>query len=155
MPTGLSNKGFTLLELMVVLVIVGLAISLVPALLSGVGLTTEVRGAARQLAAGLRSARNVAVSSQQGAVLTLDLEERVFRVSGNPRAISLPDDEGVAIKLYTVQTELSDEMIGNIRFFPDGSSTGGHISLIDRQVEYKVSVDWLTGRVGIEELEVR
>ena len=39
----------------------------------------------------------------------------------------------------------------SIRFFPDGSSTGGHISLIEGKTEYRVNVDWLTGRIAIED----
>ncbi|MDX1607051.1 MAG: prepilin-type N-terminal cleavage/methylation domain-containing protein, partial [Candidatus Competibacterales bacterium] len=56
-----AQQGFTLIELLVVLMIMTLMVALVPPLLSGVGLTTEVRGAARQLAAGLRLARSEAV----------------------------------------------------------------------------------------------
>jgi len=52
------QRGFTLLELLVVLVIAVLLVSLTPPLLSGLSGSTELRGAARQLAAGLRFARN-------------------------------------------------------------------------------------------------
>ena len=57
-----GQRGFTLLEILVALVIGVLLIALVPPLLSGLGGATEVRSAARQLAAGLRSARNEAVT---------------------------------------------------------------------------------------------
>ena len=148
-----NNRGFTMLELMVVLVIAVLIIALVPPLLSGLSGSTELRGAARQLAAGLRSARNEAVTKQRAASLFLDLEQRRFTVTGNRHDYALPADADV--KMYTAQSELRDATTGGIRFFPDGSSTGGHIALSNERMGYRVNVDWLTGRVTIVDQDVR
>ena len=148
-----SEKGFTLLELMVVLVIGVMLFSLVPPLLSGVGLTTELRGAGRQLVAGLRSARSQAIARQSEAVLAIDLEERYFGVTGNPRRYPLP--KAVALELFTAESERLDDSAGAIRFFPDGSSTGGRITLSDERIAYEVDVDWLTGRVRLFDRELR
>lgn len=145
-----QERGFTLLELMVVLVIIALMMAVIPPLLSGVGLTSQVRGAARELAAGLRMARSEAVLKQRPATLTVDLEQRDFTVSGRPGKVALPASRSVVIRLYTAQSELIDSRRGNIRFFPDGSSTGGHVALVEGQIEYRVNVDWLTGRVSLE-----
>jgi general secretion pathway protein H len=147
-----GSKGFTLLELLVVLAIAALMVGLVPPLISGLGGSTELKGGARQLAAGLKWARNEAVMKQREATLTLDIERRRFAMTGNPREFPLPKD--ARIKLYTAQSELLDESSGSIRFFPDGSSTGGHISLADDRIEYTVNVDWLTGRIKILDHDV-
>ena len=149
MTARAGQHGFTLLEILIVLVIGVLLVALVPPLLSGMSGATELRGAARQLAAGLRNARNEAVTRQQEAVLTLDLERRRFGVTGDPREIALP--ESVALKLYTAQSELLDSATGGIRFFPDGSSTGGFITVSGPKLAYRVNVDWLTGAVAIVE----
>ena len=146
---GRWQRGFTLLEMLVALVIGVLLVTLVPPLLSGLGGGVELRSAARQLAAGLRSARNQAVTRQQEAVLTLDLAQHRFGVSGNPRVIALPNS--VAFNLYTAQSELLDQTTGNIRFFPDGSSTGGAITVSNPKIAYRINVDWLTGAVDIVE----
>ena len=146
-----KQYGFTLLELILVLVIMILITSLIPPLMSGAGLTTELRGSARKLAAGLRATRNHAVTTQQSAALTIDIEKRIFSVEGERRQIELPDDEAVEVRLYTAQAELIDDTRGNIRFFPDGTSTGGYIALADSKVEYRVNIDWLTGHVDIED----
>ncbi|HRW64235.1 MAG TPA: GspH/FimT family pseudopilin [Candidatus Competibacter sp.] len=153
MTARVGQHGFTLLEILIVLVIGVLLVALVPPLLSGMSGATELRGAARQLAAGLRNARNEAVARQQEAVLTLDLERRRFGVTGDPREIALP--ESVALKLYTAQSELLDGTIGGIRFFPDGSSTGGSITVSGPKLAYRVNVDWLTGAVAIVEQDAR
>ena len=148
-----GQRGFTLLEILVALVIGVLLIALVPPLLSGLGGATEVRSAARQLAAGLRSARNEAVTRQQEATLTLDLAQHRFAVSGDPREIALP--EGIALKLDTAQSELLDRTTGGIRFFPDGSSTGGAITVSGPKLAFRVNVDWLTGAIAIVEQEAQ
>jgi general secretion pathway protein H len=153
MTAQAGQHGFTLLEILIVLVIGVLLVALVPPLLSGMSGATELRGAARQLAAGLRNARNEAVTRQQEAVLTLDLERRRFGVTGDPREIALP--ESVALKLYTAQSELLDSATGGIRFFPDGSSTGGAITVSSPKLAYRVNVDWLTGTVAIVEQDAQ
>jgi len=153
MAERVRQRGFTLLEILVVLVIGVLLVALVPPLLSGLSGGTELRGAARQLAAGLRTARNEAITRQHEAVLTLDLAQHRFGVSGDARVVKLPD--GVALKLYTAQAELLDGATGNIRFFPDGSSTGGHLIVSGPKVAYRVNVDWLTGAIAIVDQDVR
>ncbi len=143
------SNGFTLLELMVVLIIAVSMVALVPPLLSGLAKSSELKGAARQLAAALRSARNEAVTKQHEGTLSLDLERRRFQVTGSEREFSLP--EAISIKLLTAQSELLGGSSGSIRFFPDGSSTGGHITVANERLAYTVNVDWLTGRITIQE----
>ncbi len=150
MSNGGTAQGFTLLELMVVLVIAALMIAVVPPLLSAVGLSSQVRGAARELAAGLRMARSEAVTTAQPAVVTIDLDKRDFSVTGHSGRRSLPASKKVKIRLYTARSQLIDGRRGRIRFFPDGSSTGGHVALIEGHTEYRVNVNWLTGRVSID-----
>jgi len=148
-----GQHGFTLLELLVVLVIAVLLVAVVPPLISGMSGATELRSAARQLAAGLRFARNEAVTRQREAILTLDLSKHRFAVSGDPREIALP--ESLSLHLYTAQSELLDQATGNIRFFPDGSSTGGAVTVSGPKLAYRVNVDWLTGAIAIVEQEVQ
>jgi len=150
---GRRQAGFTLLEVLIVLVIGVLLVALTPPLLSGMSGATELHGAARQLAAGLRNARNQAVTGQQEAILLLDLAGRRFAVSGDSREVALPNS--VALHLYTAQSELLDGEKGSIRFFPDGSSTGGAITVSGPKRAYRVNVDWLTGGIAIVEQEAR
>jgi len=56
------------------------------------------------------------------------------------------------LALYTADQEIINETTGRIRFFPDGASTGGHISVLMERVEWRINVDWLTGAVTREEL---
>ena len=44
---------------------------------------------------------------------------------------------------------LLEKKRGGIRFFPDGGSNGGRVSLAVGERRFNVDVDWLTGRVSI------
>ena len=140
-------RGFTLIEIVVVLFIG----ALVYALIAGVPLRgvsgAELKGAARTLASGLRQAQTTALATRRDATLTLDLDAREFEVSGIEGARRLPRE--VELKLFTAQTEVTSERKGAIRFYPDGSSTGGRITVAAGERRLLVDVDWLTGRVSI------
>jgi general secretion pathway protein H len=144
-----AQRGFTLLELLMVLVIAAAGYALVVRFTAGGVSGAELKGAARAVAAGLRDARGTAIARQESAALVLDLEHRSFEVSGRGRARSLP--ERLELKLYTAQSEIVDEKRGAIRFYPDGSSTGGRVTVASGERRFLVDVDWLTGRVSIKE----
>lgn len=151
-PPGLTKPcpdradGFTLIELLVLLAILGLALGLItgykPPWSRGVG----IRATAAELAAGLRLARSEAIVSNRPVAFDLDLAGHRYRVgTGTPRR--LPAD--LSLELLTVAGEARDAREGDIRFNPDGTSTGGRISLTDGQRQIGVGIDWLTGRVSI------
>jgi general secretion pathway protein H len=142
-----TQGGFTLIELIVVMVIGVMLVALVPPLFSGGVSSAEFKSSARRLAAGLRQARSHAIAYQEPAALTLDLEQRRFEITGSKRAQQLP--EQLEIELFTAKSELIDGKRGSIRFYPDGSSTGGRITLTRGESKYEVDVSWLTGRVKI------
>lgn len=142
-----NQGGFTLIELLVVIVIMGLAYALAAPLVFS-GLTgAELKATARQLAAGLRKARSDAVYHRREEVLTLDLENRQFQLSGQTKLHKLP--KSVAIEIFTAQSERVSQTSASIRFFADGGSTGGRITVSSRERSYGVDVNWLTGQVAI------
>ena len=143
------SRGFTLLELLLVLVIAATGYALVVRF-TGSGVSgAQLKSAARAVAAGLRDARGVAIATQESAALSVDVEKRTIEVTGAARPRSLPDR--LDIKLDTAQAEVVDEKRGAIRFYPDGSSTGGRVTLASGERRFLVDVDWLTGRVTVKE----
>jgi general secretion pathway protein H len=138
--------GFTLIEVVVVLAVLGIALVLVvgykPPWSSGLGL----RGIAAELASGLRLARSEAIISNRSVAFDLDLVGHRYRV-GQGVEHRLPAN--LSIELLTIAGEQQAAGIGDIRFNPDGSSTGGRISLADGQRRMAVGVDWLTGRISV------
>jgi general secretion pathway protein H len=145
-PRPGCRSGFTLIELLVVLAISSLALVLIigyrPPWSRGLGL----QATAAELAAGLRLARSEAILSNRQVLFDLDTVGHRYRV-GNAVAKQLPAD--MSIELLTVSGEARKAGEGDIRFNPDGSSTGGRISLVDGRRKVAVGVEWLTGRVSI------
>ena len=142
-------KGFTLLEVVLVLVIGAIAYVAVLTLPSRGASSADMKAAARTLAAGLRHAQTMAMATRRDSALTIDVDSREFTVSGDTVVRQLPS--ALEVKLFTAQTEVTSERRGAIRFYPDGSSTGGRITLASGERKYLVDVDWLTGRVSIGE----
>jgi general secretion pathway protein H len=140
-------RGVTLLELLVVLSLIGILVAMVVPMLGGGVSTTELKSSARQMAAALRLARSEALATRREHSVRLDLERRVFRVEGDTREVALPRD--VELKLFTAQSDLVSDKAGAIRFFPDGGSNGGRVTIGAGERKYEVDVDWLTGRVAI------
>ncbi len=139
--------GMTLLELLIVLSIMAIVAAMViPMFGSGVS-STALKSAARQVAAGLRLARSEAVATRHDTRVVLDLEQRTFQVEPDARIHALPRE--LEMKLYTAQSDLVSDRVGAIRFFPDGGSNGGRITLGAGERKYDVDIDWLTGRVAI------
>lgn len=142
-------QGFSLLELLIVVVIMGMVYVLVPGMIFGGVSGADLRASSRDIASGLRQARSLAVNARRESFVTLDLDKRAFSLSGNARIFQLP--EKLELKLYTAQSEIVNERQGSIRFFPDGSSTGGRVTVASGERKYLVDVDWLTGKVAILE----
>ncbi len=146
-PEDGKRNGFTLIELLVVMAIIALLLTIAPIGLHRMMPGLEVQTAARELGASLRNARSIAIRDNQEATLTLDLEQRHYSLTGERREFEI--DEDIEIKLLTAASEQVSEQVGSIRFFPDGTSTGGTVTLTGGGVAYDVLVDWLTGRVEI------
>jgi len=147
-PTPSVNRGggFTLIELLVSLAVLGLALALIagykPPWSRGLGL----QATAAELAAGLRLARSEAILSNRPVAFGLDLVGHRYHI-GNETPHRLPAD--LSLELLTISGEARNGREGDIRFNPDGSSTGGRISLADGRRRIGVGVDWLTGRVSV------
>ena len=135
------------MELLVVLAIAALLFAVVPPMLGNVIDSTRIKSATRHLSAGLKTARSKAVSTQQEVTLAVDVKNNSFSLLEKNKPLNLPDDSSII--LTTAKSEQLSETAGAFRFFSDGSSTGGRITLRHDPLEYFVDINWLTGRVTI------
>ena len=141
-------RGFTLIEILAVVALIALAVTVV-AVSVGDGLKgAKVRAASRDLVAALRYTRGQAIVKREQKTLSVDVEQRRYRAPGRPW-VELPKD--MDMKLFTARSELEEEGVGRIRFFPDGASTGGHIDLVRGEATWRVDVNWLTGEIRMIE----
>jgi general secretion pathway protein H len=141
-------SGFTMMELLVVLGIMALIAAFAMPMIGNGPSSAALRGGARELAAGLRFARSEAVTKRQQTFVAIDLTGRRFKVTGDAREHQLPREAD--LKLFTAEADIVDDTTGSIRFYPDGGSNGGRITIAAGERKYEIDVDWLTGRVTIQ-----
>lgn len=117
-----------------------------PALFSAAFPGLEMKSAARRTVAMLRLARESAIRRGEETQVLVDLDAHRLTLAGRS-ALSLPSR--LSLQLDASSRDLLDAQRGLIRFFPDGSSTGGRLILSYRGQGYQVGVAWLTGRVEL------
>lgn len=130
--------GFTLLELMVVLAILGLALAIVPANLMNATGAQALKADVRTLISGLRYARTRAIASNEPVALVIDPHAAQLSIDGTQQigTLSKSTTLGAANRPLAVQ------------FYPDGGSSGGELLLSRGQDQYRVTINWLTGAVS-------
>ena len=134
-----SSAGFTLVELLVVMGIMGLVLVVVVNARPKVA-ATRIAVTARAVGATLQLARAQAMASNTEMVFRIDTDRLQF---GLPRAMhSLP--KGMTVAMTVAEAERV-ENVGGIRFFPDGQSSGGEIALTLDGRSARIAVNWLTG----------
>jgi general secretion pathway protein H len=125
--------GFTLLELLVVLGVVGVVLgTMIIARPNTSG--TRVNAVARTVLATLRLARAQAIERNTEIEVSIDPQTHMV-ISHVVLTFAESEKRGAA---------------GGLRFYPDGQSSGGDISLALGGRNARLSVSWLTGEARIE-----
>jgi len=149
-PSFHKSRGFSLIEIVAVIVLMALVFAMVSLSFSRSLSSAKVQAASRNLVAALRYTRGQAIVRGKSTTLELDVENNRYMVPG-PRVVNLPPN--MRMTMLTADNEQTGRGSGRIRFFPDGASTGGHISVFQGDLEWRINVDWLTGAVTREELK--
>ena len=141
------QAGFTLLEVLVVVAIVALVASVSLPLLHRPFEGLRLQAAASELLAALRATRSAAILRGTEAVLTIDVDRHTF---GSSTGSIRPFPAEITAKLTFASIERAGPSQGGFRFFPDGSSTGGDVTLSLRGRVAKICIDWVTGQARRE-----
>lgn len=137
-----QNDGFTILELLVVLAIMALALALAQPLVGKTADRLRLESAQSALLNALKTTRAAAIIRGTEASLLIDLNARTFRSPALPTT-SLPPKVELGLKVAGL--EATDRSHAEIRFYPDGSSTGGDLTLKLEDRIARLCVHWLTG----------
>ncbi|MEO8808724.1 MAG: GspH/FimT family pseudopilin [Rhodanobacter sp.] len=142
----MGAHGFTLLEMLVVIALVGLAAVAVSVSVTQGLANARVRAASSELAGALRATRAQAIVHADEQVFDVDMRSNSYD-GAKQRKVALP--RGLNVSMTSAKEDRPNDHTGRIRFFPDGSSTGGRITLKAGQREWHVNVSWLTGEVRV------
>jgi general secretion pathway protein H len=132
-----TNSGFTLIELVVVLAIIGVSLAIAVPLLARHLTGASLNAATSEIRAMLRNARSTAI-----------VEDRPVVFHGDPgggywldrRHFTLPMMNG------TQPLRVAIEGGAQILFYPSGGSSGGRIVVTSGGGQREIAVDALTGR---------
>ena len=146
---GPLQRGFTLLELLVVFAIGAMLVALVPPAFDRLRDGSQYRDTVRAVVVDLKRARQQAMAYKQAVAFQVNLSTRQFGIQGQPF-------KSVPATLEIRTTVGRDESVDNtqqavITFTPEGGSTGGTIELVRASgAGARIRVDWLLGHITQE-----
>lgn len=141
--TANSESGFTLIEMLAVMAILAaVAVFAMPAIMRKPD-HLVLRDTVRQVRQMLLLARSKAITSNADTVFFIDLKEYRFGLQDGGGG-EIPEDMSAAFKIAEPERRTASR--GGIRFFPDGSSTGGELAFTLHGKTARLCVHWLVGR---------
>jgi general secretion pathway protein H len=170
--TRSPSSGFSLFELLVVILIIGLISALVMPRMAASLPGVQLKSAARAVAASLRYARSRAVYESTPYIAIFDSTQNILAVEPIETPIDAAEPNSFRVILNTSELQnvyefpqgiefdvLNDNAADEdpdvfpIFFFPRGDSTGAKIVLKNlRRKQYTITVDTITGTVEIDRL---
>ncbi len=157
----LSCSGFTLLELMIVMIVMGLMAAIVVPFTGTTIARMELKTAAKKTASALRYCRNRAAMEKKTYIAGIDFADNILFVTEKKDSDKEPEDknvkkyrlpEGVVIKRIDYNGKEIDQGEFSFIFFPNGSCSGGTITLAGKRAKtFSIKVDSITGIVTIED----
>jgi general secretion pathway protein H len=149
----LNKNGFTLIELIIVLIIITIGATLVGIYIGGGREGLQIRSFAKDIAATLRYARNQAVSEKILYCFVIDAKDsmyRLYRVNNEAEGdiqliIDKPIPEDINVFIGEPGRDVYD-----IEFFPQGNTSGGEIEVAGKSGRsIRIKVHMISGKVEV------
>ena len=139
--------GFTLLELLVVLALLSLVASIATPNMVSFYHSSKQGALTREVVFKLGKARTAAIETGTPVDFIFSYEEQSFGVKSSIQKVP----SGFVLDMISAQEIAVDHGWFAIRFYPDGSSTGGTVDIISHQTQVviHVRIDWLLGYIEL------
>ena len=139
-------RGFSLLEVLLVVGLIAVTGVLAAAAMSGGFDRIALQSTSKTIAAQLRYTRAQAISTGEPQRFIINPQARTWQALTG-RHSTIPASLEVE---FTGARELqSSDSEGAILFFADGAATGGRVRVLLRDAAWQVDVAWLTGEVRL------
>ncbi len=128
------HKGFTLIEVMIVLVVIGILAAIAAPNLRSYMAQRRMNGAVRQLSMDLMRARSESISTNKKIIVSVSSNHHQYTfVTDNDgsETITAGDTTGVTLDIYPVYYDVTIDTDGGFNpvFYPDGTGLAGHIEV--------------------------
>lgn len=154
------RQGLTLVEILVVLVILGIAAAMVVPRITGMG-DMQASGAARILLADMQYAQNEAIVTQKDVTVTFDPDGAAYALSNIDGSLTHPLTKSAFVTAFP--STRGYEKVGmvsasfggtnRVTFDSMGSpDNGGQVVLAADGAAYRLTVAAVTGKVTVESL---
>jgi general secretion pathway protein H len=143
-----QDEGYTLVELLIVVAIVGLLVVALPIMSAQWRPGIEAKATVQALAETLRGARVAAITNQQDGAVVIDLSARTYAAVPVVRPTRFADD--VALSVDDKRC-LKAASVAEVKFYADGGSSGCKLTVTSGGRAYRITVHWLTGRVSVDD----
>ena len=153
---GMIQRGFTLLELLIVLSIIVIASAVVIPSITGTE-SSLLMAQVRQTANAFNYARRIAIVEGAPQVATL--------IQLDPQSPDYPDIKGEVVQRATIpileqfdaeisfQADINEDPevldVIQVEFFPQGGSTGGILTFTLEELSAGIRIDPITGKIAI------
>jgi type II secretion system protein H len=132
------DDGFTLLELLAVLIIAAAALAFAMPVITGSRGERAIRTTTSAIVATLNQTRSRAMTTGRPVSFSIDTTLRAYRW-----------DDGETVELPAGMTFSTSGGPQLIVFRPDGTATPAEFGLNQGRLGARIGVDWLTGRASV------
>ena len=145
------SRGFTLVELLVVLAVMASVMALTPMAFDRLKEASEYRTTVRTMLSQLRTARALALAEGRDVQFSVNLQQRTYGIEGQSQETLV---NSLQLKAVVAGLDANPQDKFSIRFLPNGGATGGTLDVIRASgAGSRLRVDWLSGRITQQALQ--
>ncbi|MGI9409906.1 MAG: GspH/FimT family protein [Hyphomicrobiaceae bacterium] len=146
-----AEAGYTLLEMLIVVAVLAVVMSSVRLLPQSRAGSVDVAAATQLIASSLRQARNTSIRRRAIQHVYFDVNRRTVWTDSGRNRLAL--DRRIRMAISSARSQMRSDSVAQVRFYPNGSSSGGKVVLEGRSGAREIRINWHTGRISTSSLQ--